>query len=196
MIKNILPKSPLAAAGVGLLLGVGIAGVKGWLDVKKGDATQKDAVANAVKQGILFGGVAAASTLAGGNKGGGAGLATMAVMGLSGGGGNALPAMLTSLSGGMSGGGRGGGMGGGGGGRGGAGGGQGQKGGGQSSSSILDTVSDTVSDILVSVVNKKQNVSGENGIKPALSAAGTNSASDAIDVDVAVPIEKSVSTAR
>lgn len=103
MIKNILPKSPIAAAGVGILLGAGIGGIKGWLGVRRGDTTQKEAVAGAIKQGLMFGGVAAVSTLASGSKGGGAGLATMAVMGLSHGG-NALPAMLMGITGGRGGG--------------------------------------------------------------------------------------------
>lgn len=103
MIKNILPKSPIAAAGVGILLGAGIGGIKGWLGVRRGDTTQKEAVAGAIKQGLMFGGVAAVSTLASGSKGGGAGLATMAVMGLSHGG-NALPAMLMGMTGGRGGG--------------------------------------------------------------------------------------------
>ena len=104
MIKNILPKSPIAAAGVGILLGAGIGGIKGWLGVRRGDTTQKEAVAGAIKQGLMFGGVAAVSTFASGGKGGGAGLATMAVMGLSHGG-NALPAMLMGMTGGRGGGG-------------------------------------------------------------------------------------------
>ncbi len=41
MIKNILPKSPIAAAGVGILLGAGIGGIKGWLGVRRGEKTQK-----------------------------------------------------------------------------------------------------------------------------------------------------------
>lgn len=104
MIKNILPKSPLAAAGVGILLGAGIGGIKGWLGVRRGDTTQKEAVAGAIKQGLVFGGVAAVSTFASGGKGGGAGLATMAVMGLSHGG-NVLPSMLMGMTGGRGGGG-------------------------------------------------------------------------------------------
>lgn len=42
MIKNILPKSPIAAAGVGILLGAGIGGIKGWLGVRRGEKTQKN----------------------------------------------------------------------------------------------------------------------------------------------------------
>ena len=103
MIKNILPKSPIAAAGVGILLGAGIGGIKGWLGVRRGDTTQKEAVAGAIKQGLVFGGVAAVSTFASGGKGGGAGLATMAVMGLSHGG-NVLPSMLMGMTGGRGGG--------------------------------------------------------------------------------------------
>jgi hypothetical protein len=80
MIKNILPKSPVAAAGVGLLLGAGIGGVKGWLEFRRGESTKKEAVAGAIKQGIMFGGVAAVSTFASGSKGGGAGLATRTAM--------------------------------------------------------------------------------------------------------------------
>jgi hypothetical protein len=169
MIKNILPKSPVAAAGVGLLLGAGIGGVKGWLEFRRGEATKKEAVAGAIKQGIMFGGVAAVSTFASGSKGGGAGLATMAVVGMSGGGGGALPNMLLGMAGG-GGGGRGGGMGGGmggmskmGGGQGGGGrGGQGGQGGGsgggrnQSSGSILDTISSAVTDLILPDENKKQ----------------------------------------
>ena len=104
MVKNILPKSPIAAAGVGILVGAGIGGIKGWLGVRRGDTTQKEAVAGAIKQGLMFGGIAAVSTLASGSKGGGAGLATMAVMGLSRGS-NALPAMLMGMTGGRGGGG-------------------------------------------------------------------------------------------
>lgn len=145
MVKNILPKSPVAAAGLGLLLGAGIGGVKGWLSVKRGETTQKEAVAGAIKQGIMFGGVAAVSTMASGGKGGGAGLATMAVMGLSGGS-DALPSMLMGLSGGGRGGG--GGMG-----KGGGRGGQRQQGGikggsNQSSESVLDSLSNAVADML------------------------------------------------
>ncbi|MFA9395719.1 MAG: hypothetical protein ACERJ1_13570 [Halodesulfovibrio sp.] len=104
MVKNILPKSPIAAAGVGILVGAGIGGIKGWLGVRRGDTTQKEAVAGAIKQGLMFGGIAAVSTLASGSKGGGAGLATMAVMGLSRGS-NALPTMLMGMTGGRGGGG-------------------------------------------------------------------------------------------
>lgn len=147
MVKNLLPKSPVAAAGLGLLLGAGIGGVKGWLSVKRGETTQKEAVAGAIKQGIMFGGVAAVSTMASGSKGGGAGLATMAVMGLSGGS-DALPSMLMGLSGGGSRGG-GGGMG-----KGGGRGGQGQQGGmkggsNQSSESVLDSLSNAVADMIL-----------------------------------------------
>ena len=106
MVKNILPKSPIVAAGVGILVGAGIGGIKGWLGVRRGDTTHKEAVAGAIKQGLMFGGVAAVSTLASGSKGGGAGLATMAVMGLSRGS-NALPAMLMGMTGGRGGGGMG-----------------------------------------------------------------------------------------
>lgn len=189
MIKNMLPKSPLAAAGLGLLLGAGIGAFKGWQDVKKGDATQKEAVATAVKQGLIFGGVAAASTLAGGNKGGGAGLATMAVVGLGGGGGSALPAMLSSLSGGGGGGGGGrGGMGGGGGG------GQGQRGGGQSSSSALDTVSNAVSEFLVSAISKKKEKPNSNESIPAHTSDAVDSTGDTTDVDVEPSLTPSVAT--
>lgn len=155
MIKNFLPKSPIAAAGVGILFGAGIGGIKGWLGVRRGEATQKEAVAGAIKQGLLFGGVAAVSTLASGSKGGGAGLATMAVMGLSGGGSG-----LSTMFMGMAGGGRGGGMGGMrggmssgsmgkmGGGQGGQGG-TGSGGSSQPSGSMLDTVSNTIADMIM-----------------------------------------------
>lgn len=161
MIKKILPKSPVAAAGVGILLGAGIGGFKGWVGVKRGELTPKEAVAGAVKQSVMFGGVAAVSTLATGSKGGGAGLATMAVMGLSGGGG-ALPSMLL---GGVTGGGRRGGMGGGmrggtgAGGMGKTGGGQGMpgKGGTQPSESILDTFSNAVAEMIMPDSNQPKN---------------------------------------
>lgn len=161
MVKNLLPKSPVAAAGLGLLLGAGIGGVKGWLSVKRGETTQKEAVAGAIKQGIMFGGVAAVSTMASGSKGGGAGLATMAVMGLSGGG-DALPSMLMGLSGGGRGGG--GGMG-----KGGGRGGQGQQGGmkggsNQSSESVLDSLSNAVADMLFPQKAKQLPAAGQGAL--------------------------------
>ena len=179
-----LPKSPLAAAGVGLLLGAGIGGLKGWLDIKKGNSTQKEAVANAIKQGLLFGGVAAASTFAGGNKGGGAGLATMAAVGLSDGSGLALPAMLSSISGG---GGRR--MGGGG-----MPGEQEQKGSGQSSTSALDTVSNAMSEVLVSAITQKTKEPNSNISTTTHNANTVDSANDNIDTDVEPTIISSASS--
>ncbi|SIN98899.1 hypothetical protein [Halodesulfovibrio marinisediminis] len=149
MIKNILPKSPVVAAGVGILLGAGIGGIRGWLGVRRGEMTQRDAVAGAIKQGVLFGGVAAVSSLTSASKGGGAGLATMAVMGLSGASGG-LPSLLMGATGG-----RGGGMGGMRGGMGKSGGGQGGQGavsfkeGMQTSGSMLDTFSYSVTDMIM-----------------------------------------------
>jgi len=140
-MKKMLPKNPLVAAGVGALVGAGIAGFKMWNSYKNGEVSQKEAVAGVVKQSLMFGGVAAASTFAGGQGGGGVGLATMSVIGLGsgGGGGNMLPGMLSQVLG--SGGGKGGGRGGRGGG--------GNRGDGQSSN-LLDSFSESVADILLS----------------------------------------------
>ncbi|SOB60118.1 conserved protein of unknown function [Pseudodesulfovibrio profundus] len=147
-MKKMLPKNPLVAAGVGALVGAGIAGFKMWNSYKNGEVSQKEAVAGVVKQSLMFGGVAAASTFAGGQGGGGVGLATMSVIGLGagGGGGNMLPGMLSQV---LGGGGGSGGMGGGGkgGGRGGRGGG-GNRGDGQSSN-LLDSFSESVADMLL-----------------------------------------------
>lgn len=85
-MKNLLPKNPWAAAGIGALVGAGISGYKMWTRYKEGEVSQQEAVANIVKQSLLFGGVAAASTLAGGGGGGGAGIAAMSIIGLGGGG--------------------------------------------------------------------------------------------------------------
>ncbi|QJB56963.1 hypothetical protein [Pseudodesulfovibrio sp. zrk46] len=96
-MKKLLPKNPLAAAGVGALVGAGIAGYQMWTQYKQGDVSKQEAIAGVVKQGLLFGGVAAASTFAGGQGGGGVGLAAMSIVGLSGqggGGGGMLPGMI------------------------------------------------------------------------------------------------------
>tara|TARA_B100000683_G_C12394430_1_gene516937 strand:- start:240 stop:731 length:492 start_codon:yes stop_codon:yes gene_type:complete len=132
-MKKMLPKNPLVAAGVGALVGAGIAGFKMWNSYKNGEVSQKEAVAGVVKQSLMFGGVAAASTFAGGQGGGGVGLATMSVIGLGAGGGG-------GGSGGMGGGGKGGGRGGRGGG--------GNRGDGQSSN-LLDSFSESVADMLL-----------------------------------------------
>lgn len=161
-MKKLLPKNPLAAAGLGALVGAGIAGYKMWSQYKSGDVTRQQAVAGVVKQSIIFGGVAAASTVVGGQGGGGAGLAVMSMVGLGsgggrgGGGGSALPGLISealgvgSITGGGQGGrGRGGqgGRGGMGGGQG-AGGGRGGQGGGQSSS-LIDSIANKFGEILV-----------------------------------------------
>lgn len=146
-MKKYLPKSPLAAAGVGALIGAGIAGYTMWDRYKEGEVTRKEAVACVVKQSLLFGGVVATSTLAGGQRGGGIGLAAMSVVGLGGGmgggrgGGAMLPGMISQALG------SGGGGGGGRGGRGGRGSGQ--------SSGILDSISDSVAELFVSKSRSK-----------------------------------------
>lgn len=83
-MKKILPKNPLAAAGVGALVGAGIAGYKMWRSYKEGDVSKEDAVAHVVKQSLVFGGVAAVSTVAGGGGGGGASIAAMSLLGIGG----------------------------------------------------------------------------------------------------------------
>ncbi len=86
-MKSLLPKNPLAAAGIGALVGVGIVGYKMWSRYKSGDVTGGQVAAAALKQGVLFGGVAAASTLAGGQGGGGVSLAALSLLGIGGQGG-------------------------------------------------------------------------------------------------------------
>lgn len=83
-MKKFLPKNPLAAAGVGVLVGAGITGFKMWNQYRNGAVSKKDAVAAVIRQGVVFGGVAAASTFVGGQGGGGVGLATMSALGLGG----------------------------------------------------------------------------------------------------------------
>lgn len=96
MKKALSTKSPLSAAGLGFLIGGAIAGIKAWPSVKNGELRTADMLGAVVKQGVVFGGVAAVSTLAGGGGGGGAGIAAMSVMGL-GGKSAALPEMLKGV---------------------------------------------------------------------------------------------------
>ncbi|BCS88106.1 hypothetical protein [Pseudodesulfovibrio sediminis] len=83
-MKNLLPKNPWAAAGLGALVGVGISGYKMWKRYKNGEVSHQEAVIDVVKQSMLFGGVAAISTFAGGGSGGGAGIAALSVLGMRG----------------------------------------------------------------------------------------------------------------
>lgn len=97
-MKNMLPKHPLAAAGIGALVGAGIVGYKMWSRYRAGEVTGGQMAVAAVTQGALFGGVAAASTLAGGQGGGGASLAALSLLGLgSGQGGRGRSLSLTDL---------------------------------------------------------------------------------------------------
>ena len=95
-MKQVMTKNPWAAAGLGLLIGGAIAGYRIWPSVKEGETTRKEALKEIAKSGIVFGGVAAASTLAGGGKGGGAGLATMSALGIAGQN-DLIPTLLSSV---------------------------------------------------------------------------------------------------
>lgn len=69
------------------MVGAGVTGYKMWNRYKEGEISQKEIVTSVLKQSVLFGGVAAASTFVGGGGGGGAGIAAMSVIGLGGTGG-------------------------------------------------------------------------------------------------------------
>lgn len=185
-MKKLLPKNPLAAAGVGVLVGAGIAGYKMWNQYKQGEVTQKEAIAGVVKQGILFGGVAAVSTFAGGQGGGGVGIAAMSVLGLGGGRGGGqgsamLPGMVTEA------------LGGGGAGRGdgkGQGGGMGASGrqgqGGGQASGLIDSISDSIAELL-SPESKALAIESEN-------KTSEESQTDEVEVEIVEPedgVEKS-----
>ncbi len=79
-MKSLLPKNPFAAAGIGVLAGLGVAAFKLWSRAQREPVDRNDVVRSLVQHGALFGVVAAAGTVSG--KGGSMGLAALSLAGL------------------------------------------------------------------------------------------------------------------